>query len=389
MKHTLLLLFFTPFLFAQSSDIVGVSRTAANGGQVFLASVNPSTGNVTDIASNSFSNVLSNFSYTVDPVQDIFYYTAIDTLIGIDINTGALISDPGINSSSQLNFQNFIYNEVTQDIIGLERGANNGGEVYLAKINPVTGIVTTISQASVTSTITFNGGQALDIANQWFHFMSNDRIYTIDIATGNVVYNPLIDNSSVLYFDNIIYNEFDGHIYGLGRNSNPPEIFLGRIDPTTGAVTLISQASIGQSITLAGTTIDPFSNVYYYKSGDNFIGVDITSGTVATSVPLDYTQSNGGIFDYYYYANEKKSLLSNQTFEDDVQLNVYPNPATNYISIEGNAYEKVEIRDVLGKLQLTSKYIASTIDVSKLSSGTYFVTIYRKDKTIVKKLIKP
>lgn len=388
MKYTLLLLLFTPLLFAQNADIVGVSRTAANGGQVFLASVNPLTGVVTDIASNSYSNVIANFSYTVNPAQDIFYYTTQNSIVGIDITNGSLLSNPLINSSSQLNFQSFIYNEITQEIIGLERGANNGGEVYLAKIDPITGIVTTISQTSVTSTITFNGGQALDIANQWFHFVSNGRIYTIDVATGNVVYNPLIDNSSVAYFDNIIYNEFDGHIYGLGRNSNPPEIFLGRINPTNGAVTLISQASIGQSITLAGTTIDPFNNIYYYKSGDNFVGVDITSGNVATSVPLDYTQSSGGIFDYYYYANEKKSLLSDNSFEGRVPFKFYPNPTSDYISIEGTGYKKLEILNLSGQVVYEAEFTNTSFDISKLPSGIYLLKAYNKNSTEVKKLIK-
>ncbi len=388
MKHILLFLFATHLAFCQTTDIVGISRGANNGGEVFLASIDPSTGVLQDISNTSYSNVIANFSYTVNPVSDIFYYADQTALVGIDMNNGSLVSNPTITTSIQPFFQSFIYNELTQEIIGLERGANNGGEVYLAKINPNSGVVTPISQTSITNSISLNGGQTIDLANQWFHFISNSKLYTVDIATGNTIYNPLIDTSSALYFDNIIYNEFDGNVYGLARNANPPEIFLARINPIDGVVTYISQTSIGQSFTLAGAAINPFSNTYFYKANENFVGVDITTGSVTSNPPIDYSQSNGDFFDYYYYPNEKISLLSNSNFSTKTDIEFYPNPTRNFISIENRGLDKIEIVDVSGRLMLSLKNHNNTFDVSNLPSGTYFIKAVIEGMPYTKKLIK-
>jgi hypothetical protein len=369
-------------------DIVGVSRSSANGGEVYLASIDPSNGLVQDISSNSYSNVIANLSYTVNPALDVFYYSDDNALIGIDMNNGALISNPTISTSIQPFYQSFIYNELTQEIVGLERGPNNGGEVYLSKINPVTGIVTPISQNSITNSITLNGGQTLDLANQWFHFVSNGRLYTIDIATGNTLYNPLIDTTTALFFDNIVYNEFDGNIYGLARNSSPAEIFLGKINPIDGTITLISQASIGQSITLAGATINPFTNTYFYKANGTFTGVDIGTGTITSNPAIDYSLSNGDFFDYYYYPNEKISLLSSTSFSSKLDFKFFPNPSIDFIYIEDNSYDKLDIMDISGRKQLSLSSKASRVNISQLPQGIYIVKAYFGKKSVVKKLIK-
>lgn len=388
MRHILLFLFLTHFVYCQTTDIVGISRGSNNGGEVFLASIEPSTGVIQDISSTSYSNVIANFSYTVNPVSDIFYYADQNALVGIDMNNGSLISNPTITTSLQPFFQSFIYNELTQEIIGLERGANNGGEVYLAKIDPNSGVVTPISQTSITNSISLNGGQTIDLANQWFHFISNSRLYTVDITTGNTIYNPLIDTSSALYFDNIIYNEFDGNVYGLARNANPPEIFLARINPVDGVVTLISQTSIGQSFTLAGSTINPFSNTYFYKANENFIGVDIASGVVTSNPPIDYSQSNGNYFDYYYYPNEKISLLSSSNFSPKMDLKFFPNPTKDVVYVENNDVDKIAVLDMTGRLILSLKNKDNTFNVSDLPSGTYFIKAYIAGKHYTSKLIK-
>jgi hypothetical protein len=59
-------------VFSQNPDIVGVSRSPNNGGEVFLASINALNGDVVDISTTSYSNVTANFSYTVNPALDIF-----------------------------------------------------------------------------------------------------------------------------------------------------------------------------------------------------------------------------------------------------------------------------------------------------------------------------
>jgi hypothetical protein len=391
MIKILLLFLITSFCFSQNNDIVGLSRIGnlGQGGEVYLSSINPSNGLIQDIANTSYSEVALTTGYTVNPVLDIYYYASQDAFIGIDINNGSLVSSPVISGSSNSpsTFSNFLYNELTQNIIGLELfGLNNG--IYLSEIDPITGMVTKISTSSIANVVNVGGGQALDLSNQWYHFISNDRIMTIDISTGALLHNPLIDTSKSQFFDNIIYNESDGNIYGLARNSSPLEIFLGRIDPITGNVTVISGNSLGQYFNVSGAAIDPFSNIYYFQTDQSFVSVDISTGNVINSPFFDSSQTNGGNFGLFYYANERISLLDNQGFSLKSEFDFYPNPSNNVIFVEGDKIEKVEIIDIFGRVQVISNSANSSIDVSHLADGTYFVKAFYNNSVSVKKLLK-
>ncbi len=70
---------------------------------------------------------------------------------------------------------------------------------------------------------------------------------------------------------------------------------------------------------------------------------------------------------------------------------VYPNPASNEIKIESKMQNaEIVIRDVLGQMVYSTKAIAasSTIDVSMLSKGVYFISLQNGKQTINKKVVK-
>lgn len=390
-KYFCLLLLFTPCVFSQSNDILGVSRTNIPDNVVYLAKINEITGEVEDLASTSYSEYISNFTYTVDPDLDIFYYTSINNLIGIDINTGNLVCNTPMSTSLQPYFQNFVYNEVTQELIGLERGTNGGNEVYLSKINPQTGIVTPISQNPITDVIALNGGFTIDLNNQWFQFVSNGQLLSVDISTGQVIHSPTIDTSQVAFFDNIIFNAADGNLYGLGRNPSPPEILLGQIDPITGNVTLISQQSISTGFTLSGAAIDPFAEVYYFQGLSEFIGVDLNTGDISSTTPFDFSQSNGDYFDYYYFSGKVSSLLSVESPIKDIPFLIFPNPVEDILFVESKNLDEIEIYDLQGKRLLhinASNNSKINLDMSGYKRGIYLLKLTTEGKAQIRKVVK-
>ena len=394
MKFVISILFFTNIAFSQSNEILGLSRTNTHNRAVYLAKVNETSGLIQDIASNSYSENISNFTYTVDPVNNIFYYTSSYSLIGINMSTGQLVTDVPMSTSLQSHFQNFIYNEVTQELIGLERGSNGGNQVFLSKINTQTGVVTAISQNSITDVISLNGFSTIDLNNQWFQFVSNGQLLSVDISTGQVVHSPTIDTSQIGNFDNIRFNAFDGQLYGLGRSLN--EIFLSTIDPVTGNVTLISQQSVSTAFTLSGATINPFTGIYYFQGRNSsgvyeFIGVDINSGDIISATSFDSSQTSGGIFEYYYFSGAVSVLLSNQNFDINNSIQIFPNPVENILSIKADDLRQIKIFKANGKQvskMNTSDDNQQNIDVSALESGLYFLELSLKGQTIVRKIIK-
>lgn len=246
MKKFLLLacLFFVLSNFAQNNQIYGISRNS-NPDVTYLATVNTFNGQINDISDTSYAIGVANFSFTVDPILGIYYFSDIDSFIGLDMNTGALVHQNPITTSQEPIFQNFMYNEITQEIIGIERGGVDSG-VYLSKIDPATGVVTPISTTPFADTNTITvAGTAIDLQNQWYHLFSEGRILSVDIATGTVVHSPLVDTSEFENFNNLIYNAADRKLYAIGRNNNPAELFFIQLDPITGAVTTISPTSIG------------------------------------------------------------------------------------------------------------------------------------------------
>ena len=70
------------------------------------------------------------------------------------------------------------------------------------------------------------------------------------------------------------------------------------------------------------------------------------------------------------------------------QINIYPNPTTWELKIESGELkvEKVEILDITGKTVLTSR--ETTINISQLSTGTYFMKLKTDKGELTKKVIK-
>ncbi len=71
---------------------------------------------------------------------------------------------------------------------------------------------------------------------------------------------------------------------------------------------------------------------------------------------------------------------------------VYPNPATDRLTIEGDGMiRSVEITDMQGRtvLEREAGKAAITIDISGLEAGVYFVHVIRENQVIVKKILKP
>ena len=95
----ILLVLFTLNLSAQNTNnIIGLYAEVIDDNgmappeyDMWLSSINSQNGNINQISNQGFGNTISNFTSTVDPIQDIFYYTNGGNIIGIDEQTGNLL----------------------------------------------------------------------------------------------------------------------------------------------------------------------------------------------------------------------------------------------------------------------------------------------------------
>ena len=99
----------------------------------------------------------------------------------------------------------------------------------------------------------------------------------------------------------------------------------------------------------------------------------------------DYKRA-AGWEDFTNYCNCLSATGFNKVTE--ANINIYPNPASNKLYIEGEGYEQVNIYDMLGK-EVLSAGKEKEIDISRLVNGVYNISLISKGKTVVtKKLIK-
>ena len=71
-------------------------------------------------------------------------------------------------------------------------------------------------------------------------------------------------------------------------------------------------------------------------------------------------------------------------------VNVYPNPAKDYIYIDlpEEKIKSVSLYNVLGVLLKEQKSNAASVDISSLPQGMYLLSIETEEKVITKKIVK-
>lgn len=73
----------------------------------------------------------------------------------------------------------------------------------------------------------------------------------------------------------------------------------------------------------------------------------------------------------------------------EAEVSVYPNPATDYVTISGEGLQRVEIYSLGGALQLDRKLTTpSSVDIRHLPKGLYVVKVTTAGGTAIRKLIK-
>ncbi len=133
-------------------------------------------------------------------------------------------------------------------------------------------------------------------------------------------------------------------------------------------LTANNQYTIELSVNFGQICDPPFiaiNFVWYYSSSDDYPG-----GQPYSSLSGTYTK------DFYFQTYMIASTGINENAE--IKVNIYPNPASNFITIQTLKKEKllVEIYSSLGEKVMSNKIVGSeTLPINNLSSGIYFIKI--------------
>lgn len=237
--------YFDNFRFSNSDSLIyGLSRrnyfdSTSNSIQagVFLATINSQTGVITEISDSSLASGFSLSGSAIDPYQMVYYFAVGNNLIGVDMYNGEVYSNVMMTMTDGFAFGNFTYSCVDTSLYGLVRqnyfsyqpDPNFPGDsiqvldsatVKLGRVDPATGIVTTISQVSMPyNSYSVNGGAAIDPAAMVYYYSAGSAIVGISLTTGLVVSIPAFSFQDGEYFD--LMRSFENCYDAYPKRENP------------------------------------------------------------------------------------------------------------------------------------------------------------------------
>lgn len=196
------------------STLYGISRDTTNG-NCKLSSIETVTAVVHAISADTIPEQISIlYGDAINPYTSVYYYVSTNRkLVGVDMATGVVVSRPSVIISYG-RFGPIVFDCQDSTIYGLAGDMTQGRK--FAKIDPVTGTVTNISQNNVAMAI-INSTPTLDPFNGIYYFLNSDyKITGIDIVTGEISSNPVMQEAPGTHFYNFLYNHPCYVSYPLG-----------------------------------------------------------------------------------------------------------------------------------------------------------------------------
>jgi len=263
-----------------------------------------------------------------------------------------------------------------------------------------------------------------------------NRIYTtfaVD-SSGNCYFTSTYQGNYAVFEDDTVFAEFDTtnyfrNFYIVKYNKNGELKWIKQISSTYGLLIRGNSIDGNMNIYLSGCISDTTKFGPYYvianKSKDLFVSkydtngnclgvahaggaeaydVSVTpegqcyvaggySGTIQFDNSISLT-SNGGEDVFLAKIDKVEGVIKNPIVKkpDNGQIIIYPNPATGTVTIwcsKDLLGSQVEITDINGKSVLQTKINTdrTTINISRLTKGVYFVKIKSKNGVGVKKLV--
>jgi Secretion system C-terminal sorting domain len=393
--------------------VVSKYNTATMSGTVRLGIFNPNIGLVSNIGTSTSSNVFNVTGGALNQVTNKFNLASINSIISFDLSDGTIEEIPVTSFyTGQTYLSNIRYNISDNSLYCLAStftGNNNFTGMYLSKFNTETGVLNSVSQNSIGTGYQL-AGNAIDPLQMVYYYSTGSTFMGLDLYTGGIYSNPTItfSNPNEYNFSNFTYNCADNTTYGLVTENTqipnpnfpfPVNIYkmrLGKINPTTGVVTTISETPLPTSSysVNAGSTIDPDTNIYYYSDGAIVYGISLITGLQVSASTLTYEdgQQINTIVNYNNCLGatsiRANPLLSISKNELD-SATVFPNPAENLLNIATSLkIDSFDIYDINSRKVNVPFLNESTLNIQNLQAGVYFLKISNNTSVKTIKFVK-
>jgi hypothetical protein len=199
-------------------SILMTSYQVLDSTQIRFGKLNPVSGQYSLIGNANLDNLYTLAGNSIDPHQMIYYYSAGDTLVGVDLYTGNIFSQPAIQIPADTYFENFTYSCADTAIYGLARKnyystyydsvlqmnmtTYDSSACRLSKINPNTGVVTFISPSSIGYGSSLSGSSFIDPVTMTYYFSTGNNVVGVSLQTGLITSSVTKSfQSGAMFFD--------------------------------------------------------------------------------------------------------------------------------------------------------------------------------------------
>lgn len=264
--------------FDTATDMLIASSVDASGNH--LVAINPTTL-ATTVLSNSYAGAGQLFvigSAAVNSVdRELYRLGTGNTLFVVDLDTGALKRSIALSNGIA---GALAWDGVNGKLYDLTNPAS--GDFRLASVNTITGAVTTLSSASVSSTLS-NEGRSLDVLDGIFYLQTSSGVSAVDINTGNLIGSTAANFIAIFQQDPVILggakdSQFDFSI----TNVNTSLFKVG-----TGATVLSGQSVYSGATTVVAGTLNVTgsiaSSAVTVQSGATLSGTGTVGATTVNS----------------------------------------------------------------------------------------------------------
>ena len=213
--------------------------------------------------------------------------------------------------------------------------------------------------------IQLNTPYVIDGGDLWIgvHFLQLEGVYPIYLD------GMLANDHSAWYKTGLSWhNRFSNYDYNLclgGKIDGTPITPWLSVTPADGSIT--AGGSINQTVTVNTNGLDDTAE---YAAKLHCYSSDLDNDEVEVSVSLNFI---GVSVDEH----------------NQIDVSVYPNPATNYVQITSAQIERVEVYNMMGQRVFDQLYGDThvTIPTSGMAPGTYAVTVHTTDGKVTKQVV--
>ncbi len=345
---------------------------------LYFAKVNPETGQITILSDGPVStDEYSSGVCDIDPLSGKYFYIRSNKIVTISISSGQLISQVTIENpnGAVAPITNIAYNWLTGMIYGLNFVAGiqsdslyMSAQLRLATVNPENGEVTILSETSLSSDQFSSGVSDIDPISGRYYYIRANGIYTVDIATGDLISNFALSNpnSAIAPITNI--GVFKDNI------TQPAPISDFTMD--------------NEDLSVSFKNISHYNLSTFWDFGDGNSSTDRhanhTFAESGTYEVMLVSESLGGDLDTTYQTIEVEGATLSTADIVETQLLVYPNPALDRAWIEtGNEMlgGVLRIFSMDGKLVFEENLATNLVELnaSDFKAGMYVLTAISED----------